>query len=287
MKLTDIQKDLIIAKAMQKASGICFNAITAPQFSEQMYEVAEHVSGVPDPYRPLRFRQNNLALEKLDFLREKIEYAPDPLLQAGYFALLGNMIDYGGVRLFDESLIFDQLDKPEFTVNDYQRFRELLLRSNRLLILGDNAGEGVFDLLFIEQIKKFRPGADICYGVRSKPAINDMLLEDAEYIGLPAVALVLETGSTCAGTIVSQGTPRFREIYYSSDMIISKGQGNFETLEREPENIFFIFKVKCPVIAEYIHLPEGASVFAFRDTLFSLQQKMDAEAQANYSTKRS
>lgn len=263
MKLDEEKKDIILQKALKRAGDISFKDITSPQFSEKLYEVVVEVSGEADPYRALRREQNHLVMDRIDVFRERIRRSPDPLLTAGYYALLGNIIDYGGVRIFDTDEIFKQSGEIDITVNHYPEFRKRLQGAERLLVLADNAGEAVFDRLFIEEMKRFRPRLEVYYGVRSKPAINDVIMEDAEYIGIPEVAHVLETGSTCAGTLVGSGTEAFRDIYYGSDIIISKGQGNFETLESEPEDILFIFKVKCDIVARYINLPLGSMVFAF------------------------
>ncbi|MCP5104457.1 MAG: DUF89 family protein [bacterium] len=265
--LDEEKKDVILRKALQKAGGIPFGEITSPEFSEQLYRVVTEVSGEPDPYRSLRREQNDLVMDRIDGFRERIRRSTDPLFTAGYYALLGNIIDYGGVRIFDTAEIFKQCDTIDITVNDYPRFRERLAAAGRILILADNAGEAVFDLLFIEEIKRFKPGLPIFYGVRSQPAINDIIREDAEYIGIHRAAQVVETGASCAGTIVAKGTDEFKEIYYRSDLIISKGQGNFETLEGEPEDILYIFKVKCGVVSDYIGLPLDSLVFAFKTRL--------------------
>lgn len=269
LELEEEKKDLIIQKGLKKAAQIQFNQITSPEFSEQLYTVVTEISGEPDPYKTLRHEQNRMVMDKLDIFRQAISKSPDPLLTAGYYALLGNIIDYGGVRIFDTEEIFKQMHDIRITVNDYPEFKKRLENADRLLILADNAGEAVFDGLFIEEIKRFKPGIEVYYAVRSGPAINDVIMEDAEYIGLHKVATIIESGSTCAGTIVSRGTEQFKSIYYSSDIIISKGQGNFETLEHEPEDILFIFKVKCDVVSEYTGIELGSLVFAFKETFLN------------------
>jgi uncharacterized protein with ATP-grasp and redox domains len=267
LNLEEEKKDLVLQQALIKAAGIPFKTLTSPEFSEKLYEVVVEISGETDPYKTLRQQQNHLVMEQVDVFRDKIKNSPDPLLTAAYYALLGNIIDYGGVRIFDTDEIFKECDDIHITVNDYPEFKRRLEKAEQLLILGDNAGEIVFDRLFIEEIKRFNPQLEIFYGVRSKPAINDVIKEDAEYAGIHEVAHVLETGNTCAGTIVSKGTETFKNIYFRSDMIISKGQGNFETLEMEPEDILYMFKVKCDIVAKYIDLPLGSLVLAFKNTL--------------------
>lgn len=265
--LEEEQKDRVFQKAIKKAAGLPYQQLTAPEFSEQIYHVVAEVTGDPDPYKTLRKEQNRMVLDNIDAFRSRIAASSDPLLTAGYYALLGNIIDYGGVRIFDAGDILEQGETIDITVNDYSSFGERLAGARRVLILADNAGEAVFDRLFIEEMKRFNPRLEVVYGVRSAPAINDVILQDALDIGIRDFARVIETGATCAGTVVSRCTPEFREIYYGADIIISKGQGNFETLENEPEDILFIFKVKCDVVAQYIGLPLNSLVFSFRKRL--------------------
>lgn len=261
------KKDLIFKKSLQKAGQIDYKRMTSPEFAEKIYDIFTKISGEEDPYKKLRKEQNDLVLEKIDFFRERINHSSDPLQTSAVYSLLGNIIDYGAVRLFDTNEIFGQYENIQLSINDYAEFRRRLRGGKKVLIIGDNAGEAVFDRLFIEEIKKCNPGVKIYYGVRSTPAINDILEEDARYIGLDKVAQVLETGSTFAGTVVSRTTKEFQEVYHSADMIIAKGQGNFETLEPEDKDILFIFKVKCEVVARQSSLELGSLIFAFNSTL--------------------
>ncbi len=263
LKCDESQKDQILVKALKMAGDVTFKDFTAPEFSALMYRAVTEISGIKDPYYQLRREQNQMVMDRLPEIRERITAAPDRLFTAAYYALLGNIIDYGGVRLFDAEEVFNPSGNPDIFLNHYPRFKEQLQRARQVLILGDNAGEAVFDLLLIEEIKAFNPGVTVYYGVRSHPAINDVMREDAEYIGIHRQAQVLETGTDCAGTVVGKCSDEFRTIYYDSDIIISKGQGNFETLEGEPESILYVFKVKCDIVANYSSLPLGALIFAY------------------------
>jgi uncharacterized protein with ATP-grasp and redox domains len=118
-------------------------------------------------------------------------------------------------------------------------------------------------------MKKQNQKSTIFYAVRSAPAINDILKNEAEYVGIDHFANILESGSTFAGTRISRTTPEFKKVYHGADLIISKGQGNFETLESETgqERILYIFKVKCAVVAQTVQLDLGSMIFAFGDTI--------------------
>lgn len=118
-----------------------------------------------------------------------------------------------------------------------------------VLYLADNAGEIVFDRVFIEE---FCDNRKVIFAVRDKPAINDALMEDAIFCGIDKVAQVVSSGIDAPGTILKYCLDEFLKIFRQADLIISKGQGNFESLSQEKKPIFFLFMVKCPVIAKEI-----------------------------------
>ncbi|MCP4215399.1 MAG: DUF89 family protein, partial [bacterium] len=184
LELSEEAKDAVLQKTLKKAAGIPYSRITAPQLAQQLYGVVEKISGISDPYKALRKEQNDLVLNRIEMFEDRIKQSPDPLLTAGYYSLLGNIIDYGGVRVFDAQEVFKHFGEIEITINGYPRFKERLKQAKRVLVLGDNAGEAVFDKLFIREMKLFNPLLEIFYGVRSGPAINDVIKEDALYIGI-------------------------------------------------------------------------------------------------------
>ena len=267
LKLDKKKGDLIFKEALKKVSKMNFSGVTSPEFSAKVYEIFNEILGEKDPYKRLRKEQKDMVLEKINFFRSEIKNSTEPLFHASLYSLVGNIIDYGSAELFDLNEIFEKIDDINITLNDYPEFKKILKKGKKLLIIGDNAGEAVFDMLFIEQIKEFNPEIEVFYGVRSQPAINDVLREDAKYIGLEKIAEIIETGSTFAGTVISKSTEKFQNIYHSSDIVISKGQGNYETLDEERENIFFIFKVKCNIVAKHTKLDYGSLVLAFSDTI--------------------
>jgi uncharacterized protein with ATP-grasp and redox domains len=261
------KKDLVFKKALQKALRVDYKHTSSPEFAEKIYRIFSDISGEKDPYKKIRKTQNDLILDHIDFFRQEIEKSTDPLRTAAVYSLMGNIIDYGTASLFDPGTLFQQYENIHPTIDDYPEFVRRLTDGGTVLIIADNAGEAVFDLLFIEEIRKLYPDSIIFYGVRSAPAINDVLAEDARYIGIDKVATVVETGSTLAGTIVAKSTAEFRRIYDRANIVISKGQGNFETLEQENKDILFALKVKCEVVARYTNLEYGSLLFAFNSTL--------------------
>jgi uncharacterized protein with ATP-grasp and redox domains len=241
--------------------------LTPPQFSEKIYQLFYEQSGNFDPYKSLRKQQNDFILERLEFFSTMIKNSNNPLKEAAFLSLAGNIIDFGSEESPDIESIFSQIKDRDLRINDFTEFTRRLKTSKSLLYLADNAGEAVFDRLFIEEIIRFNKNIKITIGVRSKPAINDILLEDARYIGLQNLGNLIQTGSSLAGTLLSSTTKEFKQIYHSSNLIISKGQGNFETLEAEPEDILYIFKIKCRIIAKYTHTPKGSLILGFSNSI--------------------
>jgi hypothetical protein len=182
-------------------------------------------------------------------MKDTVDYSNEPLLSACRLAIAGNDIDlgahseYGCIDTIIEDSIGYQLDQDNFT-----RFEKNLKTASSILYIGDNAGETVFDRILIEQILEMS-SSKIVFAVREKPIINDATSDDAVRAGLDRVATIISSGCVAPATILSQCTPEMLRIYQSSDVIISKGQGNYESLNGQSENIFFLFKVKCPVIA--------------------------------------
>jgi len=263
----------VLQAALRKTLALSPRRMTPPEFSEPVYRVFERVTGQSDPYRNLRKEQNDFILKNIDFFRHNITRSPDPLQTAALYSLTGNLIDFGSEKVESLRQVFNEVSLDHLALNHYDRFASRLGQAQKILIIADNAGEAVLDLLFIREIKREYPRIDICYAVRSRPIINDIIRADAEYIGITREARVIESGCTFPGTILSRCTKDFRSVFLSADLVISKGQGNFETLEDHEPDILFLFKVKCRVIAAYTGLPPGSLLFAFKDSLRPRQKE--------------
>jgi uncharacterized protein with ATP-grasp and redox domains len=137
---------------------------------------------------------------------------------------------------------------------DIEAFRKRAASAADILYLADNAGEIVLDRLLIESLGPER----VTVAVRGHPVINDATLEDARTAGLTDLVTVLANGSATPGTVLDGCSDEFRQRFERADLVISKGQGNYETLNEVARDIFFLFKVKCPVVAKMTRLPLGA-----------------------------
>lgn len=254
----DIQQEII------EESKLLLDRIDAqappPQMAQDIYRVIERKLGRQDPYREIKKRSNEMALSLYPRLKSKVDNSCDRLLTALEIAISGNIIDYGAKNSLDIQQEIDKLFSHEFTladkaVFDYQDFCLDLSRSQRILYLADNAGEVVFDKILIEELNKT---ARVTYVVREKPIINDALLEDALACGIDSVAQIISSGSDAPGTILDQCHPDFVRLFHGASMVISKGQGNYETLSQlDQPLIYFLLKAKCPVVARHACVSVG------------------------------
>jgi damage-control phosphatase, subfamily I len=236
-----------------------------PEMAGRIRDIVLQRTGVADPYREAKRRHTHMALELLPSLRERVEAAEDPLRAAVLLAVIGNIIDLGSFdggdirgRLSEllgaETRAVEQ-ESPELF--RYDAFRGELSTARTLLYVGDNAGETVFDRLLIEEIRRSFPSLTVTYAVRQSPILNDAVLEDAEQAGLNRVAELIPSGSEVPGTLLSRCTPEFRRLFTNADIVISKGQGNYETLSDTGRCIYFLLMAKCPVIARDVGCSVG------------------------------
>jgi uncharacterized protein with ATP-grasp and redox domains len=197
-----------------------------------------------------------------------IKQSENRLLMACRLSILANSIDsaanfnHRGI----ESIIEEATCSVPVIVNDYDRFSNILDNSRTLLYLGDNAGEIVFDRLLIEEIHRVKE-LETCFVVREKPVINDVTIDDARAVGIDKIARVISNGSDAPATILSQCSAELQHLFRTSDIIVAKGQGNYESLEGEEGNIFFMLRAKCPLVAGLLGVNVGDCVLKRNDTV--------------------
>ncbi|ACF46573.1 protein of unknown function DUF89 [Prosthecochloris aestuarii DSM 271] len=213
-----------------------------------------------DPYAEIKQRSNDIALEFAEEFRATIQNASEPLQEALKIAAAGNIIDFGAKQhgSLDVEKELRTIDERVFGQFDFEAFSSRLNSAVRLLYICDNAGEIVFDKLCIEEIRRQYPEVDITCAVRQRPVINDAVMLDARYAGLDEVARVVSSGSIYPGTLLDETSDDFRQLFAEADLIISKGQGNFETLlDIADERLFFILRIKCEQMAKLSHVLKG------------------------------
>jgi len=230
---------------------------TPPEISADLYKWLAAQTGTDDPYFETKRQDIRRALALYSRLKNKVLEAPDRLRKALLFSLAGNIIDFGAGEVGEWPAEEDFLETEELAIDHYELFSSDLKKATRIVFLGDNAGETVFDRLFIEQI-----GRQVIYAVREGPIINDATIEEARLSGLEEVARVVSTGCQAPGAVLDQCSPEFIAILNQADLIISKGQGNYECLEQLTGPFYFLLKAKCEVIARHLNVKQGSLVLA-------------------------
>lgn len=227
-----------------------------------LHKLVEMIGGI-DPYQKAKAESNRLAGSYYNKLAETITEAADPLFTALKLSVAGNVIDLGIFQDYDIAKAIKDVLNTGFARDDYEDFHNLLKNSDSILILGDNSGEIVFDKLLLKQLKK--DITNLVYAVKGGFVINDATMHDALEVGLSDVAKVITNGNNYLGTIESKCSPNFLETIASADIVISKGQANYETLEGTKlagDKTFFLLKAKCPVVATNLEVNYGDIVFA-------------------------
>jgi uncharacterized protein with ATP-grasp and redox domains len=241
---------------------------TPPEMGKTIHDIVKRITGKPDPYQQLKERATEKTLAIFPELKERTETAEDRLLMAVELAIAGNIIDYGSVNSLDVEnelgrilqMEHKALEESQNSVFDFRSFKRAIGEARTILYLGDNVGETVFDRVLLEEIKRIDPEKEIMYAVREKPIINDALKEDAITAGIDQSARVFSSGSEFPGTILPLCSKPFIDIFEKADLVISKGQGNYETLSDESRPIYFLFMAKCPVIARDLGCAVGEIV---------------------------
>ncbi|MFO7776496.1 MAG: ARMT1-like domain-containing protein [Candidatus Hydrogenedentota bacterium] len=226
-----------------------------PALAQKFHRRIRELSGVTDPYLEAKRRYNQLAARILPDFTAEVEESADPFFRALRLAIAGNVIDLGvksGISEENvEPTLRNVLNEPFH--GDVECLRNATQQAGTILYIADNAGEIVLDRLLIERL----PFDRLTLSVRGSPVLNDATRADAETAGLTDLVEVIDTGSDAPGAILADCSEHFRRRFQEADLIIAKGQGNYETLSNEDANLYFLFKVKCPVVSADAGFPMG------------------------------
>lgn len=217
-----------------------------------------------DPYVDVKKKSIKKALEIYPRMVELADNSVEPLKTLVELCIAGNVIDFGPSNSHDIEASITEVSSSEKHHFDFLAFSDELNKAKTVLVLGDNAGETVFDRILMERLTQ-----RVFYSVKSEPILNDALMADALDSGISACATIIENGSGVAGTFLPQCSQEFLHLFHSADMVISKGMANFETLVNEKRRIFFLFKVKCGHISRKYNLHLGEYVLIDNQTLNS------------------
>ncbi|MGI5875784.1 MAG: damage-control phosphatase ARMT1 family protein [Dethiobacteria bacterium] len=217
--------------------------------------------GEKDPFKKAKSEFNQQAFTFYNRLEKIIHFNKDPLLTALRVSVAGNVIDIGTNPDFDvEASIRQELGRG-FRRSDIEDFREFLNKGGPLVVIGDNSGEIVFDVLLMAQLRNFT--TDLYYVVKGGPIFNDATVVDAEEVGMNLLAKIVTTGSNFMGVVPECCGEEFTTLIGSAGVVLAKGQANYETLEGTPfagDKTFFLLQAKCPVIARHLKVGLGDSV---------------------------
>jgi damage-control phosphatase, subfamily I len=209
-----------------------------------------------DPFSQIKSEYNKIALGLCTSLKSMMKESNDPLRTAVRLSIAGNVIDFGVFTSVDISGSIRRAVEEDLACDEYKAFSSRLNDVQKVLFLTDNSGEIVFDRLLIERL--VAEGKRVEAVVKGAPVINDSTIEDARESGLTEVCEVTENGSDCVGTIPGEITKEVLDKLMAAEMVISKGQANFETLADMDKEIFFLFQSKCEVISRELGVPEGS-----------------------------
>ncbi len=241
----------VVREVLKKLEKLDFGK--SPAFNTDIgYHSFSKITGIEDPYRNIKKECNSEAIKLYPELEKIVSDSGDSLYAAAKIAVAGNVIDFGAHITAGEKLnlekVIDEIIKIPLAHDDYRIFEEDLKGAEEILYLGDNAGEIVFDRVFINQIIKGEKR--VIFSVKSGPIINDATLDDAREVRLDSLVKIIATGNNCIGINLQRSSREFMEQFENADIIISKGQGNFESLDEvKGKKIFFLLKAKCKKIA--------------------------------------
>jgi uncharacterized protein with ATP-grasp and redox domains len=238
---------------------------TPQELAHEVHGIVKRVTNENDPYKDVKQESNDLVLRMYTELKETVKNSRDQLRTAVKLAIAGNIIDFGVAQEFNLEETIREVLKKEFAIDDYKKLRENLEKAETLLFFVDNAGEIGLDKLLVETFLGTKTLEKIDFVVKGGPIINDATLEDAVYMGLNSLPnsefLVISNGE--AGTGPKRNSQTVKRWIYEHDLVISKGQGNYEGLS-EHNGLFFLLMAKCPIIASDIGVEVGDIIIKYK-----------------------
>lgn len=237
----------------------------APSLSVDIQKLYSSFWNCPmEDFTEIKKEFNQLMLNMEVSIEDKIRKSNDPLEKALLYARIGNYIDFAALSNVDQSTVITLLDEKSSEALDekeYKNFLHDLSSAKKLVYLTDNCGEVVLDKMAVKILKEQYPNLDITVIVRGYPVVNDATMEDAEEIGLTDLVKVIGNGSNVGGTWIPGINSESRELLYNADLIIAKGQGNFETLNDCGLNIYYLFLCKCDLFQRRFHAENLQGMF--------------------------
>ena len=239
---------------------------TPPELAHEVHKIVKAIANVKDPYEGVKKESNDLVLRMYPVVKEKVEKSNDPLRTAVRLAIAGNIIDFGPLQEFNLEEAIRKVLKKKFAIDDYEKLKGKLKDAETILFFADNAGEIGFDRLLVETFLEPKSFEKISFVVKGGPIINDATLKDAAYMGLCDLPNVefLKLSNGESGTGFERNSQTVKNWIRKHDLVISKGQGNYEGLS-ENDGLFFLLIAKCPVIASDLGVKVGDIVLKYKE----------------------
>ena len=256
--LDDGKQEQLLRTVLKEVSGMHLTE-SPPMIAAKIHALIRGLCDGRDPYESVKARSNREALALYPELREEVAASEDPFETAVRFAMAGNIIDFGAAGDIPAETIratFRKAREAKLPADHVCRLKEDAENAASILYIGDNAGEIVFDRLLVEQL----PEGRVTYAVRGNPILNDVTVADAETVRMGEVAKILDSGAAIPGIILDECSKSFQEAFHAADLIIAKGQGNYESMSEIEGPITFLLMAKCGVLAEDIGCEVGSFV---------------------------
>lgn len=222
---------------------------TPPQIAARVYPQIADILQVDDIYLNYKHQATKKALEFIPFIENMINNSSDRFIAALKVSVAGNVIDLAAMKQFDLNEEISKIFDLPFSIDDSESLRKELKRSKNLLVVGDNAGEHLFDKVMMHSFKELFPKLNIFYAVRGKPIINDVTKKEAKEAGIDEVAKIIDSGVDTPGLDLNRANKEMLTIFNRADIVLAKGMGNYESLCNTTHTIYFLLKVKCNVVA--------------------------------------
>lgn len=248
-------KEKLYHKVFKYLSDLDFKQ-TNPEIIGEVFKLIKEQTNNKDPYYDIRKYYNNMFLNQESAFEKSISDSNEEFVTAIKYAVIANIIDFNPIKNKKiENILqhFDELKQQPLTIDHHLELLKDIKESKSLLYIGDNCGEICLDKILIKKIKTINPKLKIYFATREVPIINDSIEEDAYMVGINEYATIINNGDYSLGTILNKTSHKFNQIYEQADIIISKGQANFESLSEENKNIYFLLITKCEVIANYLN----------------------------------
>lgn len=256
------RQETILRQALRFVADMNMNDVP-PAMAKRIHQMVNAITGVDDPYVAIKDESTAHAKELFPEVKKRIAAADDAFEATVRAVIAGNIIDFGANRDYDLSTVRHTIsaafDDP-LDLDALATLKRKMEEANSILYVLDNCGEAVFDALLIEMFKD-----KITAAVRGEPILNDVTLRESAMSGIDDLVKVISNGDKAPGTIVENTSEEFQQAFNSADLIIAKGQGNFETLSETTRPIAFLLKVKCPVVADRANEPVGSLVIKLKN----------------------